>query len=778
MTAWVIKLHRFWAGRRVGLGVASLAVMSLSAILAFHLRPDQSLALLLPDNSPELRRVAGLLDLAPFARVLLVQLTAADPSAAWALGPAAEDLARGLDPNLLTLWLDPETLPEPESLLALLPALCDGGCRARLAAGLAPDRLQARLAELKKNLAALGGEEEIFWRADPLRWRGEVFSRLPRPRTEFMADFLTGYPVSRDGRHLLLVLKPQVSMNEAAGSRAALAHLESLLRGLPPGLDAQVVGALRHTAANAEAIQGDLALTLPLAMGLLLLLYLTLVRSWGAVWLFLTPAAALLLASAALTALPSVSGLALGFGAAVLGIAEDYAVYVHFALRRAPDPETALGRAVRPMFLSVVLCGTGFAVLMLAGVPAIRHLALFSALSLAAGFTWAVIVLPHCPGMDMPREFVPVSEAAGGTLRPGWTVGLGLALAAGIALASVRLPLDFSLRDLNLASPALLADQTAVAGVWGGDQDRRIFLAQGRTPAEALALAGEVAADLGGRGGTGLSTLAGLCPPPAGQAENLRGWTEFTTALGEGFRAEFRRAAASAGFTPSAFDPFLDWLRAPPLAVDPERLAGLGWAFLTDYYMAARDGYYYALVEMDAPGPPLAPGFRGRVFPLSARDLEEALSRGLLDSSRLLPLAAGLACLAVLLAAFKNKAEALAAFLPALAGLAAVLAVNLLRGRALGLVEAAALPLLIGLGADYGLVAVSEARQKGSLGAGRAIMVSGLSTLAGVGLLVLARHPVLRALGETVSVGLLAAMPVAVLGLPRLYRAGSEGRVS
>jgi predicted exporter len=459
-----------------------------------------------------------------------------------------------------------------------------------------------------------------------------------------------------------------------------------------------------------------------------------------------------------------------------LGIAEDYAVYVHFALRRAPDPETALGRAVRPMFLSVVLCGAGFAVLMLAGVPAIRQLALFSALALAAGFIWAVVVLPHCPGMDRPREFSPASEAAagGGALRSGWAVGLSLALAAGLGLAAHRLPLDFSLRGLNLASHALLADQAAVARVWGGDQDRRIFMAQGRTSAEALALAGEVAADLGGRGGTGLSTLAGLCPPPAEQAENLRGWSEFTAALGENFRVEFLKAAASAGFASSAFDPFLEWLQNPPEELDPDRLAGLGWGFLVDYYLAARDGQYYALVEMDAPGPPLTPGFS--VFPLAARDLEEALSQALADSSRLLPAVAALACLAALMAAFKNKAEALAAFLPALAGLAAVLALNLLRGRPLGLVEAAALPLIVGLGADYGLVAVSEARLKGSLGAGRAILVSGLSTLAGVGLLALARHPVLRVLGETVSVGLLAAMPAAILGLPRLYSPRAAAR--
>jgi hypothetical protein len=268
-------------------------------------------------------------------------------------------------------------------------------------------------------------------------------------------------------------------------------------------------------------------------------------------------------------------------------------------------------------------------------------------------------------------------------------------------------------------------------------------------------------------------TLAGLCPPLGEQAEKLKGWLEFTSALGENFRADFLKTAAEAGFAPSAFEPFWEWLYAPPAVVDPDRLAGLGWGFLTDYYLAARDGRHYALVEMDAGGPPLAPGFTDRVLPLSARDLEEAMTRSLADC-RHLPLMAALASLAILLAAFKNKAEALAAFLPALAGLTAVLTVNLFSGRALGLAAAAALPLVIGLGADYGLVAVSEARRKGSLGAGRAILVAGLSTMIGMGLLALTRHPVLRALGETISVGLLAAMPVAILGLPRLFAARAE----
>jgi len=231
MAAWIIELYRFWAGRRLWLGAAAIGALSLALALTFQLKLDQSLGLLMPDGSPELKRAAGLMDLAPFARIILVQLTADDPEAAWELTAAAEDLAQGLDQNLLTLWLDPEAPPDPAGLLALLPALCDADCRVRLAASLTSDRLKARLDDLKKALAALGGEEELFWRADPGQWRAEVFSRLPRPRAEIRPDFLAGYPVSRDGRHLLMALKPHASMNDAAGAKAVLAHLDSLTPG-------------------------------------------------------------------------------------------------------------------------------------------------------------------------------------------------------------------------------------------------------------------------------------------------------------------------------------------------------------------------------------------------------------------------------------------------------------------------------------------------------------------------------------------------------------------
>jgi predicted RND superfamily exporter protein len=52
----------------------------------------------------------------------------------------------------------------------------------------------------------------------------------------------------------------------------------------------------------------------------------------------------------------------------------------------------------------------------------------------------------------------------------------------------------------------------------------------------------------------------------------------------------------------------------------------------------------------------------------------------------------------------------------------------------------------------------------------RAVLVSGLTTLAGFGALVLARHPALHSIGVTVLLGIGAAIPAALLVIPALSR--------
>jgi predicted RND superfamily exporter protein len=55
-------------------------------------------------------------------------------------------------------------------------------------------------------------------------------------------------------------------------------------------------------------------------------------------------------------------------------------------------------------------------------------------------------------------------------------------------------------------------------------------------------------------------------------------------------------------------------------------------------------------------------------------------------------------------------------------------------------------------------------------GTDHAVLVSGLSTIAGFGALILARHPALHSIGVTVLLGIGAAIPAALLVIPAFYR--------
>jgi predicted RND superfamily exporter protein len=95
-------------------------------------------------------------------------------------------------------------------------------------------------------------------------------------------------------------------------------------------------------------------------------------------------------------------------------------------------------------------------------------------------------------------------------------------------------------------------------------------------------------------------------------------------------------------------------------------------------------------------------------------------------------------------------------------------------GIAFNLFNVVAAILIIGLGVDYGIFMVNKLSRGLQQGTEQAIFVSGLTTLAGFGALVIARHPALHSIGITVLLGIIAAIPSALLVIPAVYRPSSK----
>jgi predicted exporter len=107
-----------------------------------------------------------------------------------------------------------------------------------------------------------------------------------------------------------------------------------------------------------------------------------------------------------------------------------------------------------------------------------------------------------------------------------------------------------------------------------------------------------------------------------------------------------------------------------------------------------------------------------------------------------------------------------AALVPVCTGLVVAMGGMAVLGIPLNVFSMVAAVLIIGLGVDYGVFMVMRRADEEGLGTEKAVLVSGLTTLAGFGALALALHPALHTIGVTVLLGIGAAFPSALLVIP------------
>ena len=292
-----------------------------------------------------------LLQEAPFARKLVITVTAAPGVDGATLGAAVDRLSGALDPRLFSrvasgpgAGLQQRLLPW---LLAALPDLASEADLAALRKDLSGDGVRKRLRRAYEEL--LGPEgwalKDVI-RRDPLDLRRLALAKLRFvnlvPQVRLAGDRF----VSADGRSALVLAETPVSVTDAAGAQAIETAFAKARRMLPPGVSATLICAHRYTLANAKAIQGDLWRILSASSLALVLLFVVLLRSLRSIWVFLIPPAVLAVSGVAvLLVYGSVSAITVGFGAVLLGITVDFGIPVYYALRS--------GEAKRRMRVSI-----------------------------------------------------------------------------------------------------------------------------------------------------------------------------------------------------------------------------------------------------------------------------------------------------------------------------------------------------------------------------------------------------------------------------------------
>jgi len=231
----------------------------------------------------------------------------------------------------------------------------------------------------------------------------------------------------------------------------------------------------------------------------------------------------------------------------------------------------------------------------------------------------------------------------------------------------------------------------------------------------------------------------------------------------------------SIGFKSTAFEPFAKLIAGPTPPVTVAALRTIGLAEIVDT-LIIDDGKNAKVLTLVPDTPEIAALLnhsdfnRSGIQFASQNQFRQTISKAIADDFIHFILKASTVIILLLVLLFRNLKKVVLSLIPVVTGILFMIGVMGGLGIAFNLFNVVAAILIIGLGVDYGIFMVTKISQGLDAATERAVFVSGLTTIAGFGALVLARHPALHSIGLSVLIGIGAAIPAALVIIPAMYR--------
>jgi predicted exporter len=761
------------AGRGLLLA-AWIAVLALfGGLVERRLEVGTDLRLFMPTpRTTQERLVLEEIGEGPASRLLLLAINGPDPAAAAVTSSALVARLRGSEQFRWAANGEADVGSLPEDLLAYRYLLSPTLDEERLDAPFLRAQLEERLRDLAS--PAAGFLEPWLPRDPTLELLKLAESWQPSRQPQLLHDVW----FDSTGRQALLVAETRAAGFDPQGQREAADVLQRSFEQVrtDPALELVTSGPGAFSVLMKERTQGEAQRLGGLAtLGMAVLLLVAYRSAWLLV-LGLLP-----LASAGLAGLAAVStvfgpvhGITLAFGFTLIGVAQDYPMHLFSHQHRGIDPRHNV-RALWPTLATgVASTCVAYLAFLFSGVRGLAQLSVFTVAGLAAAGLTTRFVLPFL----VPVRGTDAAESAAlgrlwdrlaGLPRPLWLAMGAAAACVAVLVLSPRPLWQDELGGLTPVPRHLIEQDSALRRELGAPDVRYLILVQDRDPQQVLARAAALdpkLEELVASGGLVGFDHAARYLPTLEQQERRRAALPAPVELRDALDA----ASATTPFRPGVFAPFLEDIeRARHLrALGPQDLAGTPLEARVGGLLLNSGAHWTGLVTLTGLTDPAA---LGRVVAdtegATLLDLKQAAEDLVANQrTRILWCLAGSAFLLVLVVsvALREAGRVWRVLAPMALTTLVVLAALHASGLSLSLFHLIALVLAAGLGLDYALfferAADDPAEQRRTL---HAVLVCSLSTLMVFALLATSSLPVLRAIGVTVSVGVVSNFLLALL---------------
>ncbi len=796
MTKIFLRIYDFLAERRWLTISLALVLTILFAFLASRVRYEEDIAKFLPggDESRKYQEVYG-----QFASQNQIAVLFSDSAggvlevekAQEAMERFGEKLENSdMVTNLAVTVDETQMLELMDAIYAHLPYLLEEADYQRADSllrtpGIVHDRLQADKRMLMFPTSGL------FLRtlpSDPLQLFTPVLQRLNSLKLNDALQVVDGYLFTSDGKRALLTLDSPFGANESYHNGQVAKLLEQTAAEVQaefPGIRIAAVGAPLIAAANASQIKRDSIIAVVIAIVLILLILLLHYRRVSDIlWVGGSILFGALFSLAGLFLLRGgISIIVLGIGSVLIGIVANYPLHFLDEYKEVGDRREALREMVLPLFIGNLTTVAAFFCLLWLDARAMQDLGLFASLMLVGTILFVLIFLPQfMRRRPSPSEHLLFEKWTGLHLsrskaRP-WILLVGLVITIILGYYSKKTTFDGDLSHINYMTPTQRENLQVLSQLQASDM--MYAVAEGKTLQEVVDRHDALLSKLRGSGAvTSVSGVGEMLPSQQRQKAAADRWNAFwqDDSRKELLR-ELSREATVCGFSDDAFQPFLEMVSKQWEVADIEDFDDIIEPF-TGKYIYPYDGGYrivsYVNTDDQTAVHQLVDGKDASAFVFSGGDVGRQLVEMLRSSFNYIGLVCSIVVFVFLLISFRRIELAILAFLPLAISWIWILGLMYLTGIQFNIVNIILATFIFGQGDDYTIFITEGLLYEYKTGKPRlasykhSVVISALIMFAGIGCLVVAKHPALRSLALVTIIGMATVVMMASFLPPVIF---------
>ncbi len=631
---------------------------------------------------------------------------------------------------------------------------------------------------------------------DPLGIGGNMMLGLKDFENISNYEIYDNHIFSSDLSTLLLILSPKYSTGETGKNEKLIAELEELSAEVEQefsGVRVQFFGGPSVAVYNARQVKKDTYLTLGVALFIIIGFMRVMFKSRSAIPLLLTPVVygGVFALAVIFFIKGSISAIAIGVGAVVLGIALSYSIHVITHYNLVETRRQLVEELSYPLLVGGFTTIGAFLSLLFTSSDMLRDFGLFSALSLVGTILFCLIFLPHLLGKktdsQTSRRALRIVRRVTSYPFEKNKILLGLIVLLFVVglftMGNVQFDSDMS--NLNYEPAHIKEAEHKMSHLFmTGDRQQIMFVSVGETVDKALQNYAENNKNLAQCKSDGkiqnFVSSEKLMIPPQQQQERIRRWHNFWTDDKKQFlEDEIGRSVVKYGFSPDAFESFFDLLDHIFEPFSPEELAE-NIPFLADWIVS--DGNSLMCItqvqlsekqkdfvyETMGSNPDLVIFDRAFFINKWVSVINDDFNTILFLSSLIIFLA--------LLISYGRLELTLMAFAPMAISWVIILGLMAIFGIEFNIINIILSTFIFGLGDDFSIFMMDGVQQEYRTGKELfnshkiAILFSAFTATVGMGVLIFARHPALKSISLISILGMLSVLLVSYTVIPLLFR--------